>query len=104
MEIASMKEENIELIFLFSNSTEEDIVLKKRLEDKSDRIKIHYALSKPKEGWTGLKGRISHDMLKSLCPLNDPETVYMFCGPKPFNKFIFGLFDEYYPNSTLFKF
>ena len=104
IEIVNMKEENIEMIFLFANTTEEDIVLRKELEDKGDRIKIHYILSKPPEGWKGHKGRINHELLKSICPLDDPETAYLFCGPKPFNKFLFSLFDEYYPNSILFKF
>ena len=60
MEIANMPDEKIELIFLFANKTEEDIVLRKELEDKSDRIKLHYILDNPPEGWKGFKGYVTH--------------------------------------------
>jgi cytochrome-b5 reductase len=104
MEIASMKDETIDLIFLFANTTEDDIVLRKELEERVGRIKVHYILSHPPEGWQFLQGRINHEMLKSICPLDDPNTVYMFCGPKPMNRFLKGLFKEHYPQSIFFKF
>ena len=92
MEIANMPGETIELIFLFANKREEDIVLRKELEAKGDRIKLHYILDDPSESWTGLKGYASHEILKQICPLDDPETIYLHCGPSPMNASIRNLF------------
>ena len=47
MEITNMKEETIELVLFFANRTEEDIIFRKELEERGDRIKIHYILSQP---------------------------------------------------------
>ena len=92
MEIANMPDEKIELIILFANKTEEDIVLRKDLEARSDRIKLHYILSNPHEGWKGYKGHLTHEILKEICPLDDPETIYIHCGPFPLNLSVRTLF------------
>ena len=63
MEIANMPGEKIEIIFLFANRREEDIVMRKELEERKDRIKLHWLLSDPPAGWQGLKGHVSHEML-----------------------------------------
>ena len=89
---------------MFANKTEEDIILRKELEAKSDRIKLHYILDNPPEGFKGYKGYITHEILKEICPLDDPETVYLHCGPPPMTGAIRTLFEQQYPNSTIFKF
>lgn len=43
-------------------------------------------------------------MLESICPLNDPETVYIHCGPGGMNAAIRQIFEKYYPESILFKY
>ena len=67
-------------------------------------IKIHYILSHPPEGWKHLKGRITHEILKDICPLDDPATVVVSSGPKPFDNFLKDLFRSQYPNTVYFKF
>lgn len=104
MEIAAMKDEKIELVLLFANKSEEDIVLRKELEGMSNRIRIHYILDVAPEGWTHYKGYITHEILKEICPLDDPTTVYIYCGPPPMNKLIRDLFGEHYPKSVIFKY
>lgn len=104
MEIAAMKDEKIELVLLFANKTEEDIVLRKEIESTGGRIKIHYILDVANEDWKHYKGYITHEILREICPLDDPATIYIHCGPPPMNKFIRTLFSEYYPNSVLFKY
>ena len=53
------------------------------------RIKIHYILDKaPNEDWKHYKGYITHEILKEICPLDDPATIYIHCGPFPMNKLI----------------
>ena len=38
----------------------------------SHRVKIHYTLDNPSNGWQYFKGYVTEDMLKSICPLDDP--------------------------------
>ena len=104
MEIANMQDQKLQLIFLFANKTEEDIVLRKELQDKSDKIKVHYILDTPPQNWKHYKGYITHEILKEICPLDDPDTIYLHCGPKPMTEYIRVLFSETYPNSVIFKF
>lgn len=52
----SMKDENVELILLFANKEEKDIVLRKELEGLQPRAKVHFILDKGDENWTGLRG------------------------------------------------
>ena len=104
MEIANMKEDKTELVLLFANRTEEDIVLRKEIDGKSDRIKVHYMLSNPPEGWKGYKGHVTHEILKEVCPNIGEETITLICGPKPMNHFLLDLYHEHYPKSIIFKF
>jgi cytochrome-b5 reductase len=104
IELAAMKEEVIELILLFANKAEDDIVLRKELESHSNRIRLHYILDQPPAHWPHLKGHITPEVLTSICPLDDPETLYVHCGPFGMNKLIRDLFQHSYPKSLLFKF
>ena len=104
IEIAAMHDENIELVLLYANKTEEDIVLRKELEGLANRLKLHYILDNPPEGWNHYKGYITLEILKEICPLDDPATIYIHVGPAPMNKMIRHLFGEYYPKSVIFKF
>ena len=78
--------------------------MRKELEAKRDRIKVHYILSHPPEDWKYMKGRITHEILKSLCPLDDPSLVVVSSGPKPCDNFLKDLFRHEYPNTVYFKF
>ena len=104
MEIVNMKEENIEMILLFANRTEEDIVLRKELEAVPDRVKIQYILDKGNENWKGRTGYVTKEILNEICPLNEKETMYIHCGPGPMNQVIRNIFTENYPESRLFKY
>lgn len=99
-----MPKEDIELSIVFANKTEKDIVLRKELEELQPRVKVTFALDNPPENWGGLKGFVTEEALKSLCPLNDPNTLYVHCGPKGMNTSIKQLFEKKYPESKLFKF
>jgi cytochrome-b5 reductase len=104
LEIAHLQDDKTELILLFGNKTEEDIVLRKELEALSNRVRLLYILDTPPQGWPFYKGFVNHELLKEICPLDDPNTLYIHCGPAPMNKFLRELFAKEYPQSTLFKF
>lgn len=99
-----MPQENIELILLFANKTEADIVLRKELEAMQPRLKLHYLLDKAPEEWKGHTGYVNEALLSEIYPLNDPDTLYVYCGPFPMNTEIKEIFKSKYPNSILFKF
>lgn len=42
--------------------------------------------------------------MESVCPLNDPDTIYIHCGPPGMNQMIREVFAKYYPQSITFKY
>lgn len=92
------------MILIFGNRTEDDIILRKELEEMVPRITLYFILDSPPEGWTGFGGFMNKDLLQKLCPLDDPDTLYLYCGPSPMNMMIREIFAKDFPNSTLFKY
>jgi cytochrome-b5 reductase len=56
-------DETIELQLLFANKTEEDIILKKELDQMIPRVRIDYLVEKPTQNWEGLKGIVTTELL-----------------------------------------
>lgn len=72
---------------IFSNVTEQDILLRERFDDlakrKPDQFKIVYTLDKPPSGWQGATGYVSQDLVAKHVPLpahGDKIKVFV-CGP-----------------------
>lgn len=69
-----------------SNSTPEEIVFRKELNEISSshaNIKVAYTVTRPqesKEKWTGLTGRIDEKLIQSLTS-NLQNPTYWLCGP-----------------------
>jgi len=74
--------------FLYVNSTEGDILMKKELDSlKSDpRVKIHYIVSKAEPGWKGLEGRVTKELLAKLMPPPGKDNFMWVCGPVDMDK------------------
>lgn len=74
---------------IYASRNEEQIIFKKQLEllqlANPDRLEIIHNLSQPSESWTGLKGRLSGEVLKELFAKAEYEPryeeVYFMCGP-----------------------
>ncbi|KAJ6520194.1 cytochrome-b5 reductase [Mycena sanguinolenta] len=71
---------------LFSNVTEEDILMREDLDALAKKhpkhLELVYLLDKPKEGWPGPKGYISADVIKKyVAPATAERTMVMICGP-----------------------
>lgn len=71
---------------IFANVTQQDILLKEDLdalaaEDKGFRV--HYALDKPPEGWTGEVGYVTADMITKYLPKPADDVKILLCGPPP---------------------
>ncbi|MFC5192773.1 2Fe-2S iron-sulfur cluster-binding protein [Algoriphagus aquatilis] len=74
---------------IYASRNEEQIIFKKQLEllqlANPDRLEIIHNLSQPSESWTGLKGRLSGEVLKELFAKAEYEPryeeIYFMCGP-----------------------
>jgi len=79
------------LSLLFANQTEEDILLRKELEEVEkehpDRFKLWYTVDRPTEDWQYSSGFINSEMIeKALFPAANDNLV-LLCGPPPMINF-----------------
>lgn len=80
---------------VFGNITEEDILLRKELLELENtypqRFRAFYVLDNPPKSWSGEKGYISKNLLKTVLPEPKEENIKIFvCGPPPMYKAISG--------------
>lgn len=76
---------------LNGNRLVEDILCKEDLEallkGNEDRGEVIYTLTKAPDGWKGLKGRISGELVRERC-VRSEDTMVLICGPEPLEKSI----------------
>jgi cytochrome-b5 reductase len=77
-----------QISLIFANVNEEDILLRKDLEqlarDESKRFKLYLVLNNPPaEGWEGGVGFVTEDMIKEYCPKPAKDIKILMCGPPP---------------------
>jgi len=75
-----------EVDLIFANVTPQDILLREDLEAlvKTDsKIRIHFVLDKPPEGWTGGVGYVTADMITKWLPKPADDIKILVCGPPP---------------------
>lgn len=75
-----------DVIMLYSNKTEADIVFRDELEQiqqASKSIRIEHVLTRQPE-WKGLKGHINAQMIKEQIP-DFRERIFFICGPPSMN-------------------
>ena len=81
--------DSTECIVLNGNRLEEDILCKAELDALAlvgnGRGKIVYTLTKAKDTWLGLRGRVCGALVQQYCPTLD-DTVVLICGPEPMEK------------------
>ncbi|KAI5787035.1 hypothetical protein DFH27DRAFT_226772 [Peziza echinospora] len=76
---------------IFANVGAEDILLKEELDELANdegengkgRLRVHYVLNNPPEGWTGGVGFVTADLIKEVCPAPAPDVKILICGPPP---------------------
>ncbi|CAO3611296.1 unnamed protein product [Cunninghamella echinulata] len=84
--IARNPEDKTQVSLIFANVNEEDILLKKELDElaaKHDNFKVYYVLNNPPAGWTGGVGFVTQDMIKEHLPTASKDTKILLCGPPP---------------------
>ncbi|KAF2139122.1 uncharacterized protein K452DRAFT_311061 [Aplosporella prunicola CBS 121167] len=75
-----------EVDLIFANVNPDDILLKEDLEAMAasdPRIRVHYVLNNPPEGWTGGVGFVTADMIKAKLPAPAKDVKLLLCGPPP---------------------
>ncbi|PYH36651.1 cytochrome b5 reductase family protein [Aspergillus neoniger CBS 115656] len=94
-EIFKNPEDQTKVTLVFGNVKEEDILLKKEFEELENtyprRFRAFYVLDNPPKEWTGGKGYISKELLKTVLPEPKEENIKLFvCGPPGLYKAISG--------------
>lgn len=86
--------EKTKVYLIFSNKTENDILLKNELdslmEKNKERFKVTYFLSKESKTSLGNTGYINKDFLKKVLPLPSSDMKIFVCGPPSMVKAISG--------------
>ncbi|KAL2886631.1 NADH-cytochrome b5 reductase 1 [Ceratocystis lukuohia] len=75
-----------EVDLIFANVTQQDILLKEDLDElvaADKRIRVHYVLDRPPEGWTGGVGYVTPEMMEKLLPKPAKDCKLLLCGPPP---------------------
>ena len=74
---------NSNIILLYSNRTQEDIVFKEefeRINKENPKIKIIFTLTHPNQNWNGYNKRIDKEIILKEIP-DYEERIFFTCGP-----------------------
>lgn len=87
-EVLKNPEDKTEISLVFANTTEDDILLKSRIDElaaKHANFKVTYVLSSPPtSGWSGETGFISSSIICSVMPKPSTDSLILVCGPPGF--------------------
>ncbi|EED16802.1 NADH-cytochrome b5 reductase, putative [Talaromyces stipitatus ATCC 10500] len=88
-------DDKTKVTLVYGNVGEDDILLKKELHDLENtypqRFKAFYLLDSPPKEWTGGKGYVTKELLKTVLPEPKEENIKVFvCGPPGLYKAISG--------------
>ena len=109
---------------IFANVTEEDILIRDRLEDLArenpGRFRVHHVLNEPPKKkkktekgeeeeedkpWEGSTGFVTREILERHLPAPGPRTLVLRCGPGPMNKAVGAALEELgYSKEMTFEF
>lgn len=83
--------DSTQLSLLFANQTENDILVRKELEEVANKhpeqFKLWYTLDTPPEGWKYSTGFINDTMIKAHFFAPGSDTLVVMCGPPPMINF-----------------
>ncbi|KAI0105884.1 ferredoxin reductase-like protein [Daldinia grandis] len=88
-------DDKTKVTLVFGNVSEDDILLKHEFAELENtypnRFRAFYVLDNPPKEWTGAKGYITKDLLKTVLPEPKSENIKVFvCGPPGLYKAISG--------------
>ncbi len=71
------------MILLYSNRYENEIVFKNELEEiqkQNKNLKVVHTITRPSDKWKGFTGRINREMIQKVIP-DYVERIFYICGP-----------------------
>lgn len=77
------KQLNADIILLYSNRSEDDIVFKDELDwmqRQNNKLKVVHTVTRPGEKWNGYTGRVNKEMIQKEIP-DYMDRVFYSCGP-----------------------
>ncbi|KAJ9126969.1 NADH-cytochrome b5 reductase [Naganishia onofrii] len=83
------EEDKTEMRLIYANVNEDDILLRKELDDlaarSNGRFQVYYVLNNAPAGWTGGQGFITREMIESHMPSGGvgSKGKVLMCGPPP---------------------
>ncbi|CAG9325512.1 unnamed protein product [Blepharisma stoltei] len=82
--------EDVNLSLIYANRTENDILLRDKLDEyaQTGKLTLHYTLDTPSETWKYGRGFVTREMLERYLPAPSSDTLIFFCGPDPMNKML----------------
>lgn len=85
------EKDNTKISLLFANKTEDDILLRKELDEYarkySDKFKVWYILNSPPAGWQYTSGKIEKNLIQERLPApNGEDSKILLCGPPGMQK------------------
>ncbi len=95
-EVLSEEDDKTHVSLVFANNTEQDIILKNRLDALAkkhpNRFEVHYVVAQPADAasWKGHTGFINADIVKKHIPGPAEDVMVYVCGPPPFYKALSG--------------
>ncbi|KAM5319636.1 NADH-cytochrome b5 reductase 2 [Glossophaga mutica] len=85
--ITTNPQDRTRISLIFANQTEEDILMRKELEEVArthpDQFNLWYTLDRPPVGWKYSSGFITADMIQEHLPAPEKSTFILVCGPPP---------------------
>ena len=93
-EILRDRDDPTELVLLYGNKAEEDILLRRELEQLQPRLRLYHTLDCAGEGWRGLRGHVTKEMLEGVSALDAKDTLFATCGPRALNEAVRSIVEE----------
>ena len=81
---------NMEFHLVYGNSYENDVIFQETFRDlaeKHENFHLTEVISRPTDGYAGLTGHLSAELIESAVGSLTDKTFYV-CGPTPFNEFV----------------
>ncbi|CAO1614850.1 unnamed protein product [Parajaminaea phylloscopi] len=80
------QDDNTTINFIYANVKEEDILMKKELDElasKHKQFKVWYFLNEAPDNWKGGKGFITKEAIQDFLPEPAHDSKILMCGPPP---------------------
>jgi len=85
------KNDSTLLWLLYANQTENDILLRKELEEvqqqQPERFQLWFTIDRSTDDWKYSTGFINADMIEQYLPPPSEDTAILMCGPPPMINF-----------------